>query len=51
MLCRSLLLAGLILLQGFLIDVDRVVHIVAALHPVNAMLLVIVTYGLAHREL
>jgi hypothetical protein len=48
---RSLLLAGLMILQGALIDVGREVHIVAALHPVNAMLLVLVTYGLAGREL
>ena len=48
---RSLLLAGLMMLQGLLIDVGRVVHIIAALHPVNAMLLVLVTYGLARRKL
>lgn len=48
---RSWLLAGLMMLQGLLIDVGRVVHVVSALHPVNAMLLVLVTYSLARREI
>lgn len=47
---RSWLLAGLMILQGLLIDVGRIVHIVAALHPVNAMLLVLLTYSLTHRQ-
>ncbi|HEX9055926.1 MAG TPA: DUF6220 domain-containing protein [Ktedonobacterales bacterium] len=47
---RSWLLAGLMIVQGLLIDIGRTVHIVAALHPVNAMLLVLVTYSLARRR-
>lgn len=47
---RSWLLAGLMILQGLLIDVGRIVHVVAALHPVNAMLLVLLTYSLTHRQ-
>ena len=47
LLRRSWLLAGLMMLQGLLIDVGRIVPIVSALHPVNAMLLVLVTYNLA----
>jgi hypothetical protein len=45
----SWLLTGLMLLQGLLIDFGRVVPVVSALHPVNAMLLVLVTYSLARR--
>jgi Family of unknown function (DUF6220) len=45
----SWLLAGLMLLQGLLIDLGRVAHVISALHPVNAMLLVLVTYSLARR--
>lgn len=45
----SWLLAGLMMLQGLLIDVGRILPIVSALHPVNAMLLVLVTYNLASR--
>jgi hypothetical protein len=45
----SWLLTGLMLLQGLLIDLGRVVHVISALHPVNAMLLVLVTYSLARR--
>ncbi len=48
---RSWLLAGLMILQGLLIDVGRLVPTVAALHPVNAMLLVLLTYSLTHRQL
>ena len=51
LLHRSVLLAGLMMLQGLLIDVGRVVHVVAALHPVNAMLLILVTYSLARRDI
>jgi hypothetical protein len=47
----SWLLMGLMLLQGLLIDLGRVSHIISALHPVNAMLLVLVTYRLAFRRL
>lgn len=43
----SWLLAGLMALQGALIDVGRVVHVVSAFHPVNAMLLILVTFTLA----
>src|SRR5690348_11476758 len=45
----SWLLAGLMVLQGLLIDLGRVVPVISALHPVNAMLLVLVTYSLARR--
>lgn len=44
---RSMLLASLMVLQGLLIDAGRIMPVVSALHPVNAMLLVLVTYGLA----
>jgi hypothetical protein len=47
---RSWLLAGLMILQGLLIDVGRIIPIVAALHPVNAMLLVLFTYSLARQS-
>lgn len=47
----SWLLAGLMLTQGLLIDVGRVIHIVSALHPVNAMLLILVTFKLATRDI
>lgn len=47
---RSWLLAALMICQGLLIDVGRIVHIVAALHPVNAMLLVLLTYSLTRRH-
>lgn len=50
LMLRSWLLAGLMILQGLLIDVGRTVHLVAALHPVNAMLLVLVAYTLARRS-
>jgi hypothetical protein len=43
---RSLLLAGLMILQGLLIDLGRIWPIVAAFHPVNAMLLVLLTFSL-----
>lgn len=46
----SWLLAGLMMLQGLLIDAGRIVSIISALHPVNAMLLVLVTFGLATRD-
>lgn len=44
---RSWLLAGLMVLQGLLIDAGRIVPAISALHPVNAMLLVLVTFSLA----
>ncbi|HKS71422.1 MAG TPA: DUF6220 domain-containing protein [Ktedonobacterales bacterium] len=47
---RSWLLAGLMVLQGLLIDAGRIVPAISALHPVNAMLLVLVTYSLATRK-
>ncbi len=47
---RSWLLAGLMVVQGLLIDVGRVVPVVAALHPVNAMALVLVAFLLATRH-
>ena len=47
---RSWLLAGLMVLQGLLIDAGRFVHVVSAFHPVNAMLLVLVTYSLTRRH-
>jgi hypothetical protein len=48
---RSWLLAGLMVVQGLLIDIGRLVRVVAALHPVNAMALVLVTYLLATRRI
>jgi len=44
---RSWLLAALMVLQGLLIDAARVSTIITALHPVNAMLLVLVTFSMA----
>src|SRR5512146_2929722 len=41
---RSWLLAALMIVQGLLIDAGRVSHIITALHPVNAMLLVLLTF-------
>lgn len=46
---RSWLLAGLMVLQGLLIDAGHLVRAISALHPVNAMLLVLVTFTLATR--
>lgn len=48
---RSWLLVGLMLVQGLLIDAGRILPVISALHPVNAMLLVLVTYGLTRREI
>ena len=48
---RSWLLVALMLVQGLLIDAGHLVPLVSALHPVNAMLLVLVTYGLTRREI
>lgn len=46
----SWLLVGLMILQGLLIDAGRLAPAISALHPVNAMLLVLVTYHLARRR-
>lgn len=46
---RSWLLAALMVTQGLLIDAGRLLPAISALHPVNAMLLAIVTYTLAMR--
>lgn len=48
---RSWLLVALMLIQGLLIDAGHLVPVVSALHPVNAMLLVLVTYGLTCQEI
>jgi hypothetical protein len=50
MVRRSWLLFGLMLVQGLLIDVGHVIPLVAALHPVNAMVLVLVTFSLAGQK-
>jgi hypothetical protein len=47
---HSWLLVGLMLLQGLLIDLGRLVPVISAIHPANAMLLVLVTYNLARQE-
>ena len=49
---RSWLLFGLMLVQGLLIDLSRyVLPLIGAFHPLNAMLLVLVTYSFArHRR-
>lgn len=44
---RSWLVLGLMILQGLLIDAGRLVHVIAAFHPVNAMVLVLFLAGLA----
>jgi hypothetical protein len=43
---RSWLLAGLMILQGGLIDAGRVIPLVSAFHPVNALLIALVTFTL-----
>jgi hypothetical protein len=43
---RSWLLAGLMILQGGLIDAGRVIPIISAFHPVNAMIIALVTFSL-----
>jgi Family of unknown function (DUF6220) len=43
---RSWILAGLMILQGGLIDAGRVIPIVSAFHPVNAMIIALVTFSL-----
>lgn len=44
---RSWLLAALMITQGLLIDAARISHVITALHPVNAMLLVLLTFSMA----
>jgi hypothetical protein len=44
---RSWLVFGLMILQGLLIDAGRIVPLVAAFHPVNAMLLVLLVASMA----
>jgi hypothetical protein len=43
---RSWILAGLMILQGGLIDAGRVIPLVSAFHPVNALLIALVTFTL-----
>ena len=44
---RSWLVFGLMIFQGLLIDAGRIIPLVAAFHPVNAMLLVLVIASMA----
>src|SRR6185312_17198597 len=44
---RSWLLFALMILQGLLIDVGHLIPLVAAFHPLNAMLLVLLTASMA----
>jgi hypothetical protein len=44
---RSWLVFGLMILQGLLIDAGRIIPLVAAFHPVNAMLLVLLVASMA----
>jgi hypothetical protein len=44
---RSWLLAALMIVQGLLIDAARISTVITALHPVNAMLLVLLTFSMA----
>lgn len=41
---RSLILAGMMCVQGFLIDLGHIWPLVASFHPLNAMLLVLLTF-------
>ena len=45
---RSWLVFALMLVQGLLIDVGRLIPFIAAFHPVNAMLLVLLLASMAH---
>ena len=45
---RSWLVFALMLAQGLLIDVGRLIPFIAAFHPVNAMLLVLLLASMAH---
>ena len=47
LLRRSWLVFGLMFLQGLLIDAGRIIPLVAAFHPVNAMLLVLLVASMA----
>ncbi len=47
LLRRSWLVFGLMILQGLLIDAGRIIPLVAAFHPVNAMLLVLLVASMA----
>lgn len=47
LLRRSWLVFGLMILQGLLIDAGRIIPLVAAFHPVNAMLLVLLIASMA----
>ncbi|HEY1391219.1 MAG TPA: DUF6220 domain-containing protein [Ktedonobacterales bacterium] len=47
LLRRSWLVFGLMIVQGLLIDVGRIVPLIAAFHPVNAMLLVLLVASMA----
>jgi hypothetical protein len=44
---RSWLLFALMIVQGLLIDVGQLIPLVAAFHPLNAMLLVLLTASMA----
>ncbi len=43
---RSWLLGGLMILQGGLIDLGRIIPIVSAFHPVNALVIALVTFSM-----
>jgi hypothetical protein len=45
---RSWLVFALMILQGLLIDAGRLIPAIAAFHPVNAMLLVLLLASMAH---
>ena len=47
LLRRSWLVFGLMILQGLLIDAGRLIPLIAAFHPVNAMLLVLLVASMA----
>jgi len=48
LLRRSWLVFGLMIFQGLLIDAGRIIPLIAAFHPVNAMLLVLLVASMAH---
>ena len=45
---RSWLVFALMILQGLLIDAGRLIPVIAAFHPLNAMLLVLLLASMAH---
>jgi hypothetical protein len=47
LLRRSWLVFGLMILQGLLIDAGHIIPLIAAFHPVNAMLLVLLVASMA----